>query len=71
MLAGIAGIADEGLSADDWRLLGDLVVAQMKQRIHMRNAQFSRPLSEQRIAAIFRGEIAPARFDYARAGLAA
>ena len=71
MLAGIAGIANEGLSADDWRLLGELVVTQMKQRIHMRNAQFSRPLSEQRIAAIFRGEIAPARFDYGRAGLAA
>jgi hypothetical protein len=51
--------------------LGELVVAQMKQRIHMRNAQFSRPLSEQRVTAIFRGEIAPARFDYARAGLAA
>jgi hypothetical protein len=71
MLAGIAGIVDDGLSAADWRLLGELVVAQMKQRIHMRNAQFGFPLSEQRIAAIFRGEIAPARFDYARAGLAA
>jgi hypothetical protein len=71
MLAGIAGIAEEGFSAADWQLLGDLVVAQLKQRIHMRNAQFGLPLSEQRIAAIFRGEIAPARFDYARAGLAA
>lgn len=71
MLAGIAGIATEGLSAADWRLLGELVVAQMKQRIRMRNEQFGFPLSEQRIAAIFRGEIAPARFDYARAGLAA
>jgi hypothetical protein len=71
MLAGIAGIANEGLGADDWRLLGELVVAQMKQRIHMRNAQFSMPLSEQRVAAIFGGDIAPARFDYARAGLAA
>ena len=71
MLVGIAGIADDGLSAADWRLMGELVVAQMKQRIYMRNAQFSGPLSEQRIAAIFRGEIAPALFDYARAGLAA
>jgi hypothetical protein len=71
MLAGIAGIAQEGLTAADWQLLGELVVAQMKQRIHMRNEQFGLPLSEQRIAAIFRGEIEPARFDYDRAGLAA
>jgi hypothetical protein len=71
MLAGIAGIAIEGLSKADWQLLGELVVAQMQHRIRMRNEQFGMPLSEQRIAAIFRGEIAPARFDYARAGLAA
>lgn len=71
MLAGIAGIANDGLSAADWQLLGELVVAQMQHRIHMRNAQFGLPMSQARIAAIFRGEIAPARFDYARAGLAA
>lgn len=71
MLAGITGIAEEGLSAADWHLLGELVVAQMQQRIRMRNEQFGLPLSEQRLAAIFRGEIEPACFDYARAGLAA
>jgi len=71
MLAGIAGIANEGLSEHDWTRLGELVVEQMKYRIHMRNAQFGRPLSQVRIDAIFRGEIEPARFDYQRAGLAA
>jgi hypothetical protein len=71
MLAGIAGIANEGLSESDWLLLGELVVEQMKHRIHMRNAQFGLPLSGARIAAIFRGDIEPVRFDYQRAGLAA
>jgi len=71
MLAGIIDIGKERLSDADWKLMGELVVAQMQQRIRMRNAQFGLPLSEQRIAAIFKGEIEPARFDYQRAGLAA
>ena len=71
MLAGIADIGNENLSDAEWRLMGELVVAQMQQRIRMRNQQFGEPLSEARIAAIYRGEIEPMRFDYARAGLAA
>jgi len=71
MLAGIADIGQEGLGEGDWKLFGELVIAQMQQRIRMRNAQFGQPLSEQRVAATFRGEIEPARFDYQRAGLAA
>jgi hypothetical protein len=71
MLAGIANIGQENLSDADWERLAELVVAQMQQRIRMRNAQFGLPLSEQRIAAIFKGEIEPVRFDYQRAGLAA
>ncbi|HZT52477.1 MAG TPA: hypothetical protein VFA22_11110 [Stellaceae bacterium] len=71
MLAGIADLGNETLSDAEWTLLGELVVAQMRQRLEMRNAQFSRPLSPARIAAIHRGEIEPVRFDYARAGLAA
>src|SRR5208282_3506169 len=71
MLGGIANISIEGLTDADWQLLGELVTAQMQQRIRMRNAQFSLPLPEARIAAIFRGEIEPIAFDYRRAGLAA
>lgn len=71
MLGGIANIATEGLSQADWQRLGELVAAQMQQRIRMRNAQFSLPLSETRVAAIFRGNIEPVAFDYRRAGLAA
>jgi len=67
MLSGIAGIAEEGLTGSDWSLLEKLIVEQLKQRIRMRNAQFSYPLSEERIQAIYRGDIEPIRFDYERA----
>lgn len=71
MLAGIAGIGAERFSEAEWRLLEGLVVEQLRQRIRMRNAQFSRPLSEQRIEAILRGEVEPLAFDYEKARLAA
>jgi hypothetical protein len=71
MLSGIAGIAEEGLSESDWALLERLIVEQLRQRIRMRNAQFSFPLSEERVQAIYRGDIQPLRFDYERAALAA
>jgi hypothetical protein len=71
MLHGIAGIAAAGFSQADDDLMITLSQQQLRLRIRMRNAQFSFPLSEQRVQAIFRGEIAPQPFDYARAGLAA
>jgi len=71
MLAGIAGIAEENLSSDDWQLMERLVTEQLHARIRMRNAQFSFPLSDARLAAIGRGEIQPIEFDYRRARLAA
>ena len=71
MLIGIAGVAEEGLAEADWKLLGTLIVEQLKQRIRMRNAQFSYPLSEERVQAIYRGDIRPLEFDYERAQLAA
>ena len=71
MLAGVAGIAQENLQDEDWALLERLAVEQLRQRIRMRNAQFSLPLSEERIQAIYRGDIQPLRFDFERARLAA
>jgi hypothetical protein len=71
MLSGITGIAEEGLGESDWSLLETLIVEQLKQRIRMRNAQFSYPLSEERVQAICRGDIEPLEFDYRRAKLAA
>lgn len=71
MLAGIADIGTEDLSAAEWELFERLVVEQQRQRILMRNEQFSRPLPQERVEAIFKGEIQPLNFDYERAGLAA
>lgn len=64
MLAGIAGLAQGGFSPSDWALLGELTAAQMRQRIHMRNAQFGNPLPEARIAEILAGVLEPVAFDY-------
>ncbi len=67
MLEGIIGLDNEGWSDGQLKLMGDLVVEQLHLRIHMRNAEFSFPLSEDRVRAIFAGDIEPEPFDYARA----
>ena len=67
MLQGIVGLDAEGLSDGDWETMERLVVDLLKHRIHMRNGQFSYPLSAERIEAIYAGEIEPERFDYDRA----
>jgi hypothetical protein len=46
--------------------LQKLIVEQLKQRIRMRNAQFSYPLAEERVQAIYEGNIQPLAFDYER-----
>lgn len=71
MLKGVIGLDDENMSEADWTLLGELTTAQLKLRIRMRNEQFGGPLTEDRIAAIERGEIEPLAFDWDRARLAA
>lgn len=63
MLQGIAGLDDEGLAPDDWSELTGLVVGLLRLRIPMRNGQFSYPLSGERIAAIYDGDIDPEPFD--------
>ena len=70
MLAGITGLDQEGLTAEQFALMGGLVTEQLRLRIHMRNAEFSFPLNGERIAAIFAGDIAPEPFDYDRADAA-
>jgi hypothetical protein len=67
MLAGIVGLDGEGWSGGDFRLMEKLVVEQLEKRILMRNAEFSYPLSDERIRAIYAGDIVPERFDYAKA----
>lgn len=67
MLQGIVGLDGEGWSADDFERMGELVTEQLHQRIRMRNAEFSFPLAEERVQAIYAGDIEPEPFDYERA----
>ncbi len=67
MMHGIVGIDDAGLTKDDWAELTEMTVAQLRLRIGMRNAEFSHPVSEARIAEILAGKIEPVVFDYAQA----
>ena len=67
MLEGIAGLDQEGWSADEFKLMEELVIDQLQHRVRMRNAEFSMPLSDDRVQEIFAGKIAPEPFDYAAA----
>ena len=67
MMYGVVGMEIDDLSAADWDELIDVTCAILKLRLYMRNAQFSHPLSDQRIEEIVAGKIEPIAFDYARA----
>lgn len=71
MLKGIAAIGAATLTDAVWALLEELAVTQLRMRVRMRNGQFSHPLSEKRIEAIFAGDIEPIAFDYGLARQAA
>ena len=43
------------------------MLEQLRLRIPMRNAEFSFPLSGERVEAIYAGDIEPEKFDYGRA----
>lgn len=66
MSKAIASIGESGFLDSQWLVLTELTVEQMRYRIHMRNAQFSFPLSQQRIEEIFAGGIEPRSFQIPR-----
>ncbi len=67
MLSGIVGLDGAQLSDGDWSLMTELVVRILRHRVRMRNGEFSYPLSEDRVKAIFSGDIVPERFDFEKA----
>jgi len=67
MMWGVVGVEMDDMTAGDWAELTELTCEILRLRLHMRNAQFSHPLSQQRIKEIFAGKIEPIAFDYARA----
>ncbi|MGH7089252.1 MAG: hypothetical protein ACREFQ_10150 [Stellaceae bacterium] len=67
MMRGVIGIDEEGLSESEWEQMAQLTTEQLRMRILMRNAQFSHPLSDERVSEILAGKIEPIAFDFARA----
>ena len=67
MLEGIGGLDREDWTTADFALMEGLVTDQLRHRIRMRNAEFSFPLPEERVKAIFDGDIEPEPFDFASA----
>jgi hypothetical protein len=64
MLLGIMGSDNSTLSGRDWDTLRSFTVEQMKQRILMRNAQFSFPVDDARIDELLRGKGERVQFDF-------
>ncbi len=67
MLIGIVGLDDAQLSDGDWSLMTELFIRILCHRVRLRNGEFSYPLSEDRVEAIFSGDIVPERFDFEKA----
>ena len=67
MCKGIVGLDTGDMSDADWARMTDLSVELATMRIHMRNGQFSYPLSADRISAIVAGDITPVTFDFEKA----
>jgi hypothetical protein len=64
MRSGFVGLSRQTLSPAEWDEIAAMTRKILLQRIHMRNEQFSYPLSAERIRAIDAGEIEPLTFDY-------
>lgn len=64
MLLGIMETDSHQLSESNWNMLERFTVEQMKKRILMRNAQFSKPVSEKRMQELLAGQATPVVFDF-------
>jgi len=69
MLKGIVGLDERETRPDEWAALTAMTVAQMQQRIHMRNAQFSFPVEGEALVELLSGACPPTPFDWEKAGL--
>jgi hypothetical protein len=67
MMYGVMGVEMEDMSAADWAEITDATCQILRLRLFMRNAQFSHPVSDQRMKEILAGKIEPIAFDYAHA----
>ena len=67
MMWGILGTDVDDLAANDWKELTEITCEILRLRLFMRNAQFSHPVSDDRMKEILAGKIKPIEFDYAKA----
>lgn len=67
MMYGVLGVEDSEMTAGDWNELTDATCQILRLRLFMRNAQFSHPVSDQRMSEILAGKTDPIAFDYVRA----
>ncbi len=64
MRRGLTKLAREEHSAREWDALAEMITAILRQRLRMRNEQFSRPVSPERLRCLEAGAAAPIEFDY-------
>jgi hypothetical protein len=69
MEVGLAGLDEAELTGDEWALLTELTVEQLRLRIPMRNVQFGNVMSPERVREIQAGAAGPMPLDYGRARL--
>ncbi len=67
MMWGVVGVEIDDLTAGDWKELTEVTCDILRLRLHMRNSQFSFPVSPERMKEILAGKIKPIEFDYAKA----
>jgi hypothetical protein len=67
MLLGIIETDSEQLTDEDWNTLERFTTAQMRQRVEMRNAQFSHPVSTERMQDLLAGKAQAIVFDFSYA----
>ena len=67
MMWGVVGVEMDEMTASDWQELTEVTCDILQLRLSMRNAQFSHPVSNERMTEILAGKIKPVEFDYAKA----
>jgi hypothetical protein len=67
MMWGVIGTDMDDLTQADWVELTEVTCEILRLRLFMRNAQFSHPVPDARMAEILAGKITPIEFDYAKA----
>jgi hypothetical protein len=70
MVRGVVGLRDAGLTVDDWDLLVQLTVDQLRMRIHMRQAQLGHPVARERLDVLLAGGGDSPAFRWELAGMA-